>query len=756
MRRKEKQNNPIFKSPQPPLLSPPPFIPPPSRGRGRGEGPLQGGQGGIFALVLSFYFLLSIFHSSLSKAQTLQNSNDQIKKEASTQPAFFVMGIQAYKEGRYADALDHLQKAHAEPSFLGEYIRYWIGRTLNALNRPTEALATLPLIAKIERKIEENIFWERIESLILLKQWAKVETLINRRKKETAKDKLAQIKNKFHKGRIAALQGKTALSRQIWRDLLVESASNPFEEEILGILKRENTSLAQFLSDGDWLKRAQSLIEAGNPLEALPVYNHLHRTTGRNFSFDIAKANFKARQYARAASLFQELWDNPKPGQDRADILSMLATSYGRSDQFEEALKYNRKIIDLYSNSNLGRITRYKIAFIHLDAGQYSRAEQAFTEYLSGKHPYRRKEAIWNRLWAVYLTGNYSKTLIELESLEKKERDKDELLKIAYWKARCMEQINNGSAARLIYEDIRRQKPTHYYGFLSAQKLAGRKIDPMELVDPASIPSPLIPPPLGGTTPCRHGMGGRGEGTYQADSWREKIPLDDPLLTAVQLAEIGLSEYAYDEAERSPLLKGGLPPDLLAQALTVAQNFKQISALGRACLRTGLAPPRWEEAMCWTMSYPRAYLQWVNLFSEKYLLDRYLAWSVMREESAFRPSVVSKAYAIGLMQMIPQTGKEVASLLGKTDFHPENLKDPMTNIEFGILYLKNRMEEFGGNMIYTLASYNAGPDAVNRWRKWGDTLAPDEFIELIPYDETRDYVKKVMTSYWIYRGLYSN
>ncbi|MBI2338810.1 MAG: transglycosylase SLT domain-containing protein [Deltaproteobacteria bacterium] len=711
----------------------------------------KGGLKGIFLFGLVFFPsasnpLLSglVDRNYFLIYDTIQNLGKQVEEGTLPHPVYFLMGATAYNEERYDDALEHLKRAEVEGSPLAAHIRYWIGKTLNALNRPAEAIAYLPPIDKIERKIEEDIFWERMESLILLSRWEEAETGLNRRKKEAAKDEPVRTRIKYLRGQMASLQGKKAIAHRTWKELLTESAGNPFEEEIIDQLKKENTPLSDFLSEADWKKRAQSLIEAGRPLDALAIYDDLYKTTGRNFSFEIAKTHFKARHYSKSASLLQELMDHPKGGQNRTEILSLLAASYGRSDQFEEALKYNQKIIDLYPRSNMARMARYKIAFIHLDAGQYSRAVEAFTEYLSTKNDYRRAEAVWNRLWAVYLTGNFSGALDELKNLEKKERKKDELLKIAYWKARCLEQMNKGSAARLIYEDIHRRKPTHYYGFLSAQKMAGKKIDPMELVDPTNTPSPL-PLPL-------EGGGIKGGGAYKADNWREKIPPDDPLMTAVQLAEIGLSEYAFDEAERSSLSREGIPLDSLSQALTAAQNFRQLCAIGRAGLKK-ISAGR-DNGLYWTMAYPRAYFQWTTLFSKKQALNSLLVWAMMREESSFHPAIVSSAQAIGLLQLIPQTGKEVALLLGRDVFHPEDLKAPATNIEFGVTYLKKRLDEFGGKVPYALAGYNAGPDAVHRWEKWGAKLEPDEFIELIPYDETRGYVKKVMTSYWIYKTLY--
>lgn len=131
-----------------------------------------------------------------------------------------------------------------------------------------------------------------------------------------------------------------------------------------------------------------------------------------------------------------------------------------------------------------------------------------------------------------------------------------------------------------------------------------------------------------------------------------------------------------------------------------------------------------------------------------------LAWAIMREESHFRPSVVSSAQAIGLMQIIPPTGYEIARALGRSGFTPEDLYRPVVNIEYGVQYLTMNLKRFGGNLIHTIASYNAGPNAVERWAKSRAGLDWDEFVEEIPYGETQDYVRKVLRSHYLYGLLY--
>jgi len=156
----------------------------------------------------------------------------------------------------------------------------------------------------------------------------------------------------------------------------------------------------------------------------------------------------------------------------------------------------------------------------------------------------------------------------------------------------------------------------------------------------------------------------------------------------------------------------------------------------------------------WENWYPEAFGEFVELYAKQSGVDPRLAYSIMREESRFQVDVVSKADAIGLMQIIPPTARHLANELAISDFDVRSLYQPEINIKLGVKYLSDLSEMFEGNKIYVIPSYNAGEDAVGRWVKASDASNPEEFIEEIPYDETNGYIKRVLKSYWIYQQLY--
>ncbi len=152
--------------------------------------------------------------------------------------------------------------------------------------------------------------------------------------------------------------------------------------------------------------------------------------------------------------------------------------------------------------------------------------------------------------------------------------------------------------------------------------------------------------------------------------------------------------------------------------------------------------------------FPPAYLDKVKSAATKHNLDPLFVISLIRQESAFEPSAVSSANAVGLMQLMPGTAAHLARSRLASAPTEEDLQNPATNIELGTDYLNSLLGTFGGNLVHALAAYNAGPRKVRSWLNIRKALGPLEFIESIPYNETRNYVKQILRNYAIYQALY--
>ena len=150
--------------------------------------------------------------------------------------------------------------------------------------------------------------------------------------------------------------------------------------------------------------------------------------------------------------------------------------------------------------------------------------------------------------------------------------------------------------------------------------------------------------------------------------------------------------------------------------------------------------------------FPKPYMELVDNFSKTTGVEPFVIFAIMKRESAFNKDAVSRSGALGLMQLMPYTASRFDPAVDKKD-----LKDAETNLRLASLYLKKLFEKYNGNLIYIAAAYNAGEESLDRWRKWyGSKLSDVEFIENIPYLETRAYVKSVISNYYMYNALYLN
>ncbi len=152
--------------------------------------------------------------------------------------------------------------------------------------------------------------------------------------------------------------------------------------------------------------------------------------------------------------------------------------------------------------------------------------------------------------------------------------------------------------------------------------------------------------------------------------------------------------------------------------------------------------------------YPRQYEEYVEKYAEEYEIDKYLIYAVIQTESRFDPDAISDAGAVGLMQLMEETAKECNE---KAEFGyniPQDLTDPEKNIRLGCYYLSRLLNVFGDNKELALSAYNGGIGNVKKWLSSAEYSDGEGGLEITPYQETNDYVDKVMRSYKRYREIY--
>lgn len=305
--------------------------------------------------------------------------------------------------------------------------------------------------------------------------------------------------------------------------------------------------------------------------------------------------------------------------------------------------------------------------------------------------------------WGVRLALRDSDWSATLDALDALPPDSGASTDWQYWRARALAAMGRDDEARTLYEALAARRD--FYGFLAADRL--------------DLPYAWSDQP----TPVDEGV-------------IDQIAARPDFVRLRELFMTGL--YSRGRAEWSAAVSQ-LDPAWRAQAAILAQRWGWHSTAISTAARAG----RGDDLV---LRYP---LPWRGDFvqlSQAARIEPTLAYGVARSESLFMPDVASSAGAIGLMQLMPGTGKETAAAARIPWRGWHSLTDPQTNITLGTQYLSKMLARFGDNPVLATAAYNAGPHRVKRWLPERGAMAADAWIDSIPFRETRRYVRRVLAS----------
>jgi soluble lytic murein transglycosylase len=283
-----------------------------------------------------------------------------------------------------------------------------------------------------------------------------------------------------------------------------------------------------------------------------------------------------------------------------------------------------------------------------------------------------------------------------------------------YWQARALQARQDPASAaraRQLLESI--ASPHGFYEQLALEDLGRR-------VAPVAPPAPLTP---------------------QEIAAAERDPGLQRALAAVRLGlrSEGVREWNYTVALHTP---GGMEDrELLAAADIACRN-----ALWDRCINTSL---RTRDQVHMGQRFPTPFRETVVARARDIGLDPAYVYGLIRQESRFVTEARSGVGASGLMQVMPATARWTAKKIGLSDFQPHHINDRDTNIRIGTAYLKLALDDFDGSLPLAAAAYNAGPNRSRTWRN-GPVLPGEVWTENIPFEETRDYVKRVLSNTTLY------
>jgi soluble lytic murein transglycosylase len=234
-----------------------------------------------------------------------------------------------------------------------------------------------------------------------------------------------------------------------------------------------------------------------------------------------------------------------------------------------------------------------------------------------------------------------------------------------------------------------------------------------------------------------------------------ELPENEPhLIKARLLANASLNEYIGPEIQASPT---SAQWGSLAQAeiyTSYGETTRALQAMKHSGISFFALPLDQVPTVYWKVLFPQPYWSDLVANSQKNGLDPFLVASLIRQESEFNAGVISHANAWGLMQLLPSVGKSMAKKEGVKGYTTNTLLNPTVNLQLGTRNLRLVLDRFGGQPEYALAAYNAGDVPVRQWMAAGIYKDIAEFVESIPYTETREYVQAILRNREIYRALY--
>jgi len=288
----------------------------------------------------------------------------------------------------------------------------------------------------------------------------------------------------------------------------------------------------------------------------------------------------------------------------------------------------------------------------------------------------------------------------------------------SYWAARVRLQLGDSATARGLVARIRHEEPISYYAVMGAQLLG----------DPYDVDLPAGAPPV-------------------APGW-----LRDGLARLDLLAEAGLEAGVGAEERRLEERAAGTPAAQLALAEALNDRGRTIEGINIGWALRAEGRP-WDRRLL-RVVYPFPYRDLVVREAAEWGLDPLLLAALIRQESAFKADIRSHAGAVGLMQVMPPTGRQLARAHGPEDFHEENLTTPEVNLHLGAAFFVEMNRRYEGDLPIVLSAYNAGPTRATRWRRYPEASDPERFVERIPFEETRGYVKNIRRNVGVYQALY--
>jgi len=657
-------------------------------------------------------------------------------KEDAGALAWLVVGYAHFIDKDYAKAIEPLNRAKPMAGDLGDYIAYYLGTCYLQTGRQAEGMAALANFgtAYPDSLMIRDAHLSYANALLTEGRAAEAAELLE-------KDRLpARADIELAIGKSYAALGQSPKASDALGNVYYNMPASADADAAYAELKK--LSIATQPTPAQRKTRADLLMKARRYSDAADEYRELaaRATPADRPAAELALADALhrgGRNREAKAELSTLVGATPEQNAQRFYILGEVAWASDQNELFYQLVDQLRQMAPTSSWLESALLS---VANLHLVHHEYDQSLDAFRE-LQQRFPKgsRASYAHWKAAWLTLRMGRNDEAKKLFEEQIAVYPGGNEANAAVYWRARLAEEDNDSAMARAFYQKLSDRYRNYYYAELARQRLK-------------QLPAAADPPGqyslLDRIPPLEH-----GEKVTLAEAPPDDLHYQKAKLLGngglIDLAVRELDKAASDDQDRS-----WAPAETAQLYIDTGHYDRAIEVMKRSvpsyfAVDIPILPREYWEAL-----FPRPFWSDLKKFSVANGLDPYLVASLIRQESEFNPIAVSRANAVGLMQLLPRTGKQVAHQVAMKRYNPSQLYTAPVNLELGTHYFRGMVDQFGGSFEQALAAYNAGSDRVEEWMGQGKYRDAAEFVESIPFTETREYVQAIMRNANVYRQLY--
>jgi soluble lytic murein transglycosylase len=714
--------------------------------------------------------------------------------------AQFLKGRLLYTQAKFAEALPLLEAAVSDKAFrLNAYGHYHIGLIEYAGKDYKQARTDFERALQSEPNRDlENLTHFQLATMALEQKHGD-EALVHLRKLEKRwKHDVKYPEVLFEELKVYLKKHQAARACKYARKLYAEFPGHPLVASWtiqLRDSKVDDQVLGCLITSKDQIRRIHRLQWAGQSARARTEIEFLRsKEKTPSYFLDSMLAQFLISE-GDVDEAIKVLLKHYPLQKNNFGYLNLLARAAARAGEYETAVGAYYKAYHLAQGSRAGREALFQSAFLSYQFQDYDGAARKFDEFIRRySRSGLRRDALWHLAWIRYLKGDYLGALSGLDGIQGPVSRRRRHAKIAsdrvrYWKAMSLMKLNRTVEAANLFQTLTEDKNMGFYSVAARYRLEQiqPKATPVVSASPSATlaadekaPPAVLPDPANGDsqeeeesedtmsiTKDDNSAPSEADGTEETTSDEEDRPevtdfksvkLTNAFDRANDLIRLGLYDWArFELFEIESRTRNKNYLQSLMGFYERIESYSRLAAIGDLNFATERQNEGLEKArIFWQAAFPQAYKTVVADAAHKFDIEPEIIWSIIRAESQYKADVVSPVGAIGLMQLMPQTGMHLANLLGDKQFAEGQLFDPNVNIRLGGKYLARLSTKFERSLPLIAAAYNAGPHRVDTWLISFGTLDLDEFIEHIPFVETRDYVKKVVRNYWVYQRVYKS